>query len=201
MQLIGHKVIARVYGNGRGWTFSPDDFNDLGDPRTVGVVLSRLVAKKTIRRLTRGLYDYPRTHRVMGLLAPSPDAVAKALARRYGIRIQPSGAYAANLLGLSEQVPATVVFLTDGPTRTVQIGPQKIRLQHTTPRNMGPAGRVSGLVIQALRHLGRQHVDDRIIRALKRKLSVEDKKRLLKDRGYAPAWVASHLRTISEGES
>jgi hypothetical protein len=179
--------------------FSPGEFRELGDPRFVGVALGRLVSAGTIRRLARGLYDYPKSHAVIGTLAPSPDAIAKALVGRHNLRLLPSGAYAANLLGLSEQVPAKIVFLTDGPSRTVRVGNQEIRLKQTTPRNMGVAGRTSGLVIQALRHLGKQHVDDSVIQTLKRKLSDADKRQLLVDLGYAPGWVREHLRAIAEG--
>ena len=79
--------------------------------------LSRLAQKGTIRRLARGLCDYPESHPVMGLLMPGPDAIAGALAGKAGIRLQPSGAYAANRLGLSTQVPARILYLTDGPSR------------------------------------------------------------------------------------
>jgi hypothetical protein len=107
---------------------------------------SRLAAKGTIRRLARGLYEYPRMHPELGMLSPDIDQVAKALAGKDRICLQPSGAYATNLLGLSEQVPAKVVFLTDGPSRIVKIGRQEIQLRHTTTRNMAAAGRLSGLL-------------------------------------------------------
>ena len=201
METLGQRILAEISRHGRGWVFSPDEFSDLGDPRFVGVALSRMVSAGTIRRLARGLYDYPKSHPVIGMLAPSPDAIAKALVGRHNIRLLPSGAYAANLLGLSEQVPAKIAFLTDGPSRTVRVGDQEIRLRQTTPRTMGPAGRTSGLVIQALRHLGQEHVDDAVIQALRRKLSAEDKKQLLTDLGYAPGWVRPHLRAIAEGGS
>jgi hypothetical protein len=198
---LGQRILAEISRHGRGWVFSPDEFSDLADPRFVGVALSRMVAAGAIRRLARGLYDYPKSHPVIGILAPSPDAIAKALVGRHNIRLLPSGAYAANLLGLSEQVPAKIVFLTDGPSRTVRVGDQEIRLKQTTPRNMGPAGRTSGLVIQALRHLGQQHVDDLVLQSLKRNLSAKDKKQLLEDLAYAPAWVRAHLRVIAKGNS
>lgn len=201
METLGQRILAEISRHGRGWVFSPDEFSDLGDPRFVGVALSRMVSAGTIRRLARGLYDYPKSHAVIGMLAPSPDAIAKALVGRHNIRLLPSGAYAANLLGLSEQVPAKIAFLTDGPSRTVRVGDQEIRLRQTTPRTMGPAGRTSGLVIQALRHLGQEHVDDAVIQALRRKLGAEDKKQLLTDLGYAPGWVRPHLRAIAEGGS
>jgi len=201
MQSIDSNILSRIYGTGRGSVFTPGRFLDLGSRDAVDKILSRLVQKGTIRRLARGLYDYPERHPVMGILTPSPDAIARALAGKEGIRLQPSGAYAANRLGLSTQVPARIVYLTDGPSRTVKVGNQEIRLQRTTPRNMGPTGRVSGLVIQALRHLGQKNVNDAVIQALKRKLSDRDKKWLMKDIAYAPAWVGKHLREIAQGEA
>jgi len=201
MQSIDSKILSRIYGSGRGSVFTPGRFLDLGSRDAVDKGLSRLVQKGTIRRLARGLYDYPEHHPVMGILAPSPDAIAQALAGKQGIRLQPSGAYAANLLGLSTQVPARIVYLTDGPSRTVQVGNQEIHLQRTTPRNMGPSGRISGLVIQALRHLGQRHVDDAVIHTLQRKLTDQDKKRLIKDIAYAPAWVGKYLRKIAREEA
>jgi hypothetical protein len=201
MQSIDSNILSRIYGAGRGSVFTPGRFLDLGSRDAVDKVLSRLVQKGTIRRLTRGLYDYPEQHPVMGILTPSPDAIAKALAGKQGIRLQPSGAYAANRLGLSTQVPARILYLTDGLSRTVRVGNQEIRLQRTTPRNMGPADRISGLVIQALRHLGQKHVDDAVIQTLQRKLSDQDKKRLIKDIASAPAWVGKHLREIARGKA
>lgn len=165
------------------------------------MALTRMVAKGTIRRLARELYDYPKSHPIIGTLAPSPDAIAKALVGRHNIRLLPSGAYAANLLGLSEQVPAKIVFLTDGPSCTVLVGNQEIGLKQTTPRTMGPAGRTSGLVIQALRDMGQQHVDDAIIQTLRRRLRAEEREQLLEDLGYAPAWVRAHLRAIANGKA
>jgi predicted transcriptional regulator of viral defense system len=98
------------------------------------LVLHRLAKKGTLRRLVRGLYDYPRTDPDIGLVSPTTDAIVKSLKGRDNILLQPSGGYAANLLGLSDQVPMKIVFLTDGPTRRVQLGKQVIMLKHTTPR-------------------------------------------------------------------
>ena len=151
-----------------------------------------------IRKLARGLYDYPRRDSQLGPLAPSIDAVARALAGRDSSRLQPAGAQAANALGLSEQVPVRAVFLTDGRARTVRIGRQQVILKHTTPRQMATAGRVSGTVIQALRWLGQPHVDDRVVAMLRRRLSDRDKTQLGADLRHAPAWVADVIRSAAE---
>jgi hypothetical protein len=93
-----------------------------------------------------------------------------------------------------------VVFLTDGPARHVQIGKQLIMLKHTTPRAMASAGRVSGVVIQALRHIGKRQVDDAVVANLQKRLTANDKKQLLKDIRYAPAWIAAILRRVAGPE-
>ena len=197
MQTIDANIISRIYGTGRGSVFTPNDFLDLGGRDAVDKTLSRLAAKGTIRRLVRGLYDYPREHPELGTLSPDIEKVAKALAGKDRIRLQPAGAYATNLLGLSEQVPARVVFLTDGPSRTVKIGRQEIQLRRTTPRNMAAAGRLSGLLMQALRHLGKKHITPERVAHLKRTLPTKERRQLLKDLRLAPAWMHPLFRELA----
>jgi hypothetical protein len=164
----------------------------------VDVALHRLVKSGRLHRLARGLFDLPRVDPVFGQLAPTIEAIVEALKRRDRIRVQASGAYAANLLGLSPQVPAKVVFLTDGPSRKIEVDGRSIVLRRTTPKNMTTAGRVSGLVIQALRHLGRSAVDDALIHRLESRLSASDKRQLLRDLRYAPAWIAVIMKRIGQ---
>ena len=195
---VDSKVTCRVHKRGRGWVFTPKHFLDLGGRRAVDLTLHRLKTAGTIRQLARGLYDYPAQDPDLGTVAPSADAIARALVVRDAIRLQPSGAYAANQLGLSEQVPSRVVFLTDGPARKVKLGKREILLQHTTPRNMAAAGRKSGTVIQALRYLGKEQVDDRVIATLRRRIDDKDLVSLRRDLVHAPAWIADLLRPLAE---
>jgi len=197
VQSIESKILSRIYGRGKGCVVTPGAFLDLGSRQAVDLTLHRLAKKRTLRRLARGLYDYPRTDPELGLLSPTIDAIVKALKGRDKILLQPSGGYAANLLGLSDQVSMKIVFLTDGPARRVQIGKQVIMLKHTTPRAMATAGRISGLVIHGLRHLGQKHVDDNVVAHLRKRLSSDDKKQLLRDAPYAPAWIAAILRRVA----
>ena len=199
-QSIDKKVINRIYGHRKGWVFTPTHFSELGSRDAVASALKRYRQSGLIRQLARGLYDYPRTDSELGMLTPSPDAVARALAGRDAVRLQPSGAYAANLLGLSTQIPMKIVYLTDGRSRTVQIGKKQIILKRTTPRNMATAGRISGLVIQALRHMGQKHVDEDVIARLDRRLDAGAGKQLLKDVRFAPAWIADIMRQLGKKE-
>jgi hypothetical protein len=191
------KVIKRIYGHKRGWVFTPGSFKDLGTRRAIDLALMRHRDDGTIRQLARGVYDYPKIDKQLGNLQPSTDDIANALAGRDATRLQPSGAYAANLLGLSTQVPMKVVYLTDGRTRTVQIGKRQIILKHTTPRNMATAGKISGLVIQALRHLGRKNVNTQVIAQLDRRLDAAARTQLMKDIRHAPAWIADIFRLLA----
>ena len=193
---IDDQVLQRIQAQGPGWVFTPADFADLGSRTAVASALSRSKAAGTIRLLGRGLYDTPMAHPVLGLLWPAIESVAKALERKEGIRLQPSGVYAANLLGLSEQVPAQVVFLTDGATRTVKVGPTQISLKRTTPRNMAAAGRLSALLIQAFRSLGAANVTPQRIARLREKLPAVERATLLQDIALAPEWMHAHFREV-----
>lgn len=191
------QILAAITRQGHGSVFVPADFLHLGSREAVDIVLHRLVRKGTIRRLARGVYDFPKEHPVLGPLSPSADAVAKALAGRDRTRLQPAGAYAANVLGLSEQVPGKAVFLTDGPSRTVKIGPTTIQLRRTTAKNMETSGRLSGLLIQALRELGKEHVTPERREHLKRTLPADKRQELIKDLRLAPAWMHSIFRELA----
>ena len=195
---VDQKLKRRIYGSGRGSVFTPTQFLDIGSRAAVDQALSRLAVAGTIRRLARGVYDYPKRHPVLGPLSPTAEAVAEALAGRDRTRLQPAGAYAVNRLGLSEQVPAKAVFLTDGPTRTVRIGNLTIQLRRTTPRHMAAAGRLSGLLIQAFRELGKEHVTAGRVAHLKRTLPAERRRELVKDVRLAPTWMHSILRELAE---
>lgn len=151
--------------------------------------LSRLVRTKKIRRLGRGLYDLPRLHPKLGPLSPSPEAVARAFARSGNSRLQISGARAANLLGISSQVPAKLVYATDGRSRRLKVAGQTIDLRRAVPRRLAGADRSAGAVLQALRSLGRRGITDDVIAKLRNTLSETDKKELARLKRNAPAWA------------
>lgn len=197
LKSIDSQILEAINVRGYGSVFVPTDFLDLGSREAVDVVLHRLVRKGTIRRLARGIYDFPKEHPVLGLLQPSPEKIAEALVGRDYTRIQPTGAYAANILGLSEQVPAKVVFLTDGPSRMVKIGLTTIQLRRTTAKNMAMAGRLSGLLIQALRELGKENVTKDRLDHLKRILPADKRRELLKDIRLAPEWMHAIFRKLA----
>lgn len=196
MQTLEEKILSRFYGRGRGHISTQKFFLDLGSRDGVDKALSRLVQSGKLRRIARGLYEYPRTNPVLGELSPDLDKVAAAMAGREGIRLQPTGAYAANLLHLSEQVPMKVVFLSDGISKKAQIGNQTIGLRKASPKRMQLAGKISGLVFEALRVIKEPHITEQQIQALRQNSTREQKGKVLKDLREAPAWMHPMIRDI-----
>lgn len=193
-----NSVKKRISGHGRGWCFTPRNFLDLGSDESIRKALSDLCKQKVIRRLAQGVYDYPAEHNVLGTIPPNLNDVAKAIAEKNGVQIQPAGALAANLAGLSEQVPGRIIFLTEGPSRKVKIGNQEIIFRKTTSKVMAAAGTREGLIVQAFKNLGKEHID-RLIRARTRRfLAPSGEKMIRKNLRYAPAWIRSLVFEIME---
>lgn len=190
MQSIEDKILARLYRKGRTFAFSGVDFSDLGKRAAVDKALSSLTAQGKIRRLARGLFDYPGyDERLGGELSPYIHNVAKAIARKNGVKIQASGALAANMLGLSTQVPAKYAYLTNGKSRTLEISGQKIEFIRTPPKKMQKGHETSCLVADALRWLGKTVVNESVINTVKKNLDIRSRKRLQKDLRYSEDWI------------
>lgn len=153
IQTIEKSILSRIRGSGAGSVFSPSQFLDLGNRSAVGVALHRLAKAGKIRRIRRGLYDLPRAHPIMGQTGPNIMGTVRALMEGSHAKWQFTGAYAANALGLSDQVPAKIIILTDGVPRRVALGKLTLVFRRAAPRNLLGAGRRAGLVIQALRYL------------------------------------------------
>jgi len=169
--------------------FSAKDFAEFGNPAAVRQALSRLAKAGTIRRIRQGLYDLPREHPVMGQTAPDPMAAVRALMAGSSAEWQVSGAYAANLLGLSEQVPGRMVILTNGVPRRVALGKLTLVFRRAAPRNLLGAGRPAGLVIQAIRHLRERGLEPTRLEQLRKRLDTETKSELAALAPQLPAWM------------
>ena len=198
---VKSKLLKRVRGTGRGYVFSAKDFLDLGSRPSVDKALSELVKEQAVRRVGRGLYYYPRKSKLLEQeLSPDLDQVARALARKSGQRIEPAGAWAANLLGLSSQVPARAVYLTDGRTRTVSFRNHKIQFTHVEPKQLVGRRRSTNLVIQALRHLGRDRINETTIQSLRQRFDPKTRRALANDAKYSTDWVYDVIKRVAVEE-
>jgi len=198
MKNISDKILSRITRKGRGWVFTPKDFLDIGSRAAVDQTLSRLSRTGKIRRLRRGIYDFPKTSPLLGVLAPSPDALAKTVARSRGISIHPSGAQAANALGISTQVPARPVYFTTGPSQKIPmpLGRGTIVLKHISSRFILNDNGAT-LVLMTMRYLGRTGVHADTVRKIADTLPTSSKTALGNAVGKVPDWMAQHIKTIS----
>ncbi len=194
---LADDILYRLRGAGRGFVFTARDLDGLASRAGVDHALARMARVGTIRRLDRGVYDFPRVHPVVGPLWPSADAVAAAVARQSGSRLKGTGAVAANLLGLSTQVPARSAFLTDGPSRVVQVGKLTVDIRHAGRVDMLLPGTQAGLVITALRYLGCDGVSPDALGHLSSRLSETDKNKLRKVKKQLPGWLGAAVDRIA----
>lgn len=194
---LEQKILARLVRNGKGYVFSNHDFLDLGKDTSVAWSLMQLKRRGTIRQLLRGLYDYPRYSQRLGeTVAPDLYKAAQALARKFAWTIQPSGGTALNALGLSSQVPMRLVFLSNGPSRTYRFGKRDLRFVHVATRKSQFSSPQSGLVIQALMELGKDHITRGTISKIADAITPATRKALGKDLMHTPEWCRNAIRQI-----
>jgi hypothetical protein len=198
-QHVVFKVKSSIQGHGVGWCFTPSDFLSIGHNTTIRQILLRLEKVGFIRRVSWGLYEYPRKHQKLGLLPPDIQQVVKAITRKDNINVLPSGAMAANLLGISNQVPAKIIYLTEGVSKRIQIGKQEIIFKKTTPKNMATANTFAGIAIQGLKYLGIKNVDSSVLTKLRNRLSKDEIYSLKKYGRYAPVWIQKIFQLLIEG--
>jgi hypothetical protein len=193
-------IITKIKKAKRGSLFFVEDFIKYGNTKTVSKVLERLVQNEQIHRVARGMYARLEVHPDFGAIPPSVDAIAKAIARRDKAKIIPSGTLSLNLLGLSTQVPLNPVYLTNGSARKVKVGNQVINFKKTAPKNLAAIGEISALVIQALKTLGANGLDEERKLKLIDLLKQEDPYRLSHDIKLAPEWIRLIMKKAQQND-
>ncbi|CAA0123043.1 Uncharacterised protein [BD1-7 clade bacterium] len=209
---LENKLLSRIYGRGRGWVFSKKDFATLGEGGSIDRALSRMAKKGAIRRIMRGLYDYPAYSALLKKsLSPDTDQVAQALARKFGWQIQVSGNAALNIMGLSAQVPTQYLYLSDGPSKTYTVGGITLAFKKTRFTQLGLKYKPNEILVQAIQALGDRPIRDdeknKIIQYLTNTSGIKEVadsgrlsallvNRILKDTQYVTSWVVSHIRQI-----
>jgi hypothetical protein len=196
MQSIENKISSRIYGNGRGWSFSQKDFVDLGGTSTIHWALSELEKAGTIRRVLRGIYDYPRLSKLLDTdLPPDIHQVAKALARKFSWRIQPGGAAALNLLDLSTQVPSRFQYFSDGPSREYLVDKTTLEFRHQALKD-AVRHEETAVLLQALKELGAEQIDAGILQQMRDWLPGTKRQTVLRDARGTSAWIYEAMMQI-----
>lgn len=190
MQSIEQKIAGRIHGHGRGWVFSPSDLADLANRASIDKSLQRLVVKGKIRRVIRGIYDYPEfSKRSNTAFRPDVNKVAQALARKFRWNIQPMGMAALNILGLSTQIQGRYAYMSDGPNRQYTVDGRELTFVHTAFRDSGFKIHESGLLVEGLKVLGSVRVTEETIAKLRKAIPESLRPKILKDTRTATGWT------------
>lgn len=195
--IVSKEIENIVSKSKRGKLFFVSDFLQYGNYDTVRKTLQRLVTKGILIRISKGIYYYPKTDEILGILYPTAEEIAKSIAKRDKAKIIPTGAYAQHLLGLSTQIPMNVVYLTDGSARKIEIGNQTIIFKKTSPKNLYFESKLSSLIIQSLKSLKENNINETIKHKLSNiiKQSGEVEK-IKKDIKNAPIWIQKIMLEI-----
>ena len=192
--IVENKIAEVLKSYPTGSVLFVGDFLDYGNSESVKKALLRLKEKGILVSLAHGIYLYPKIDKELGVLFPSTEDIAKAIARRDKARIVTTGVQALNKLGLSTQVPMKVVYLTDGAARSIKVGKRTITFKNTSPKNLLTQGEISSLVIQALKTIGKTNLDDETILKIQMLLKKEKKENILNDAKLAPDWINKILK-------
>ena len=191
---IQEKIAAQIHALPEGELLLPSDFSDLGSSEAVRLALFRLEKAGIIVRVAQGIYVRPKISKWIGPISPSAEEVAEAIAKRDRIRTVPTGSYALNAVGLSTQIPMNIVLLTDGSPREIKVGKRTIIIKKTTPKNLLAKGKISRLVIQALKEIGNGNVTEDEGKKIFELLKKEDEKDLKHDIALAPVWIQKMIK-------
>jgi hypothetical protein len=192
MDSVTQNIGYSIENFGRGKIFFADDFVSMGSAENIRQALGRFTKNEKIVRVANGIYCYPEVDDKLGLgvLMPSFDQIANAIAERSHARIVPTGDYALNVLGLSAQVPMNCVYLTDGSPRRIEIsGGRGIIFKKTAPKNLAFKNRLAMLITSALKSIGRDNVTTEQIAQIEQLLKKENKDAVLADLALMPIWI------------
>ena len=191
-----------IAGHGRGWSFSSRDLMQKFTRQQADNLLSDLSAQGKIRRIARGMYDYPKYSDFLGKeLSPDIDQVARAYARKFNWRIEISGDSALNYFGLSTQVPGTYIYLSDGASKSYDIMGTTLKFKKSQLKNIGFKYSESSLIVQALNALGKEHITDSVIKKIRDQIDPKKCEKILKDTQSSTVWIYESIKVICQKDN
>lgn len=194
------QIEDRIRNSPKGTIYVTSDFTDLASSDAANKALLRLEKAGIIRRILFGVYEYPEYNEFLGeYVEPSPDMVAHALARKFGWTIVPCGDTALNMLGLSTQVPAGWLYVSDGTYKEYTYGNTVIRFKRTTNKEISKISYKTALVIQALKALGKENITDEIINQIASVTTGKEKTAMFAEAKYATSWIYDVIKEICGG--
>lgn len=199
MKSVKEKIWQKIKANGQGWAFSAVDFLSFFKRSDVDVALFRLEDEGKIRKVARGIYDYPLSSEILQKnVAPDLDKVAEAIARNNARELQPTGNAALNYLRLSTQVPARWVYLWNGPSKDFQIGPHLIHFKNASRKDFTPKLSQSRLLVQAIRALGDNINDPEIQEKIRHSFPLQLWNKIKTDTALVPGRIHKAICEITQ---
>ena len=200
-QSIENKILSIINRKKHGTILFARDFADTGERKAINKALERIALSGKIIRIARGIYCKPKvdTEFGFGILYPSVDEVAQAIAQRDKCRIVPTGDAALNKLGLSTQVPMNAVYYTDGTPRRIKVYNGKgILFKHVVPKRLNFKSELVMLITFALQTIGQGNVSGEQLDRIRQLLSKESKEQVLEDMELVPSWIRSIILKVYE---
>ena len=193
MQSIHSQLEDKILSLKKGAIVFVSDFAEFGTAENVKKVLLRLEKKQLLVRLAHGIYLYPKIDKELGILYPSTESIAEAIAKRDKIRIIPTGIYALQQLGISTQIPMNVIYLTDGAPRKIKVGKRTITFKKTVPKNLAIKNKILSNIVQGLKELGKENITDEVKQKINQALEKVPVKALKEEILNAPVWVRNEV--------
>lgn len=197
---IVNSIKQQIISRGRAKFWFVDNFVAVGNNDSVRKALQQLTNEHMLLRICHGVYYYPKIDRELGLgiLLPSKENIALAIAKHAGQKIVPTGAFALNALGLSTQVQTVVAFLTNGRARQIDLGNGRyIKFFHSTSQRLFEYKSYRMiLIIQAMTELGEKSMTDEVKSKLKEQLSQVSERDFIHDIKLAPIWAQTILKEL-----
>ena len=197
MQSIHSQLEDKILSLKKGTIVFVSDFAKLGSSENVKKVLLRLEKKQLLVRLAHGIYLYPKIDKELGVLYPSTESIAEAIAKRDKIRIIPTGIFALQQLGISTQIPMNVIYLTDGAPRKIKVGKRTITFKKTAPKNLAIKNKILSNIVQGLKELGKESISDEIRQRINQALEKVPLEILKEEILNAPVWVRNEVLSLN----
>ena len=197
MQSIHSQLEDKILSLKKGTIVFVSDFAGFGTAENVKKVLLRLEKKQLLVRLAHGIYLYPKIDKELGILYPSTESIAEAIAKRDKTRIIPTCIYALQQLGISTQIPMNVIYLTDGAPRKIKVGKRTITFKKTAPKNLAIKNKVVSNIVQRLKELGKENITDEVKQKINQALQKVPVKALKEEILNAPVWVRNEVLSLN----
>ena len=197
MQSIHSQLEDKILSLKKGAIVFVSDFAEFGTAENVKKVLLRLEKKQLLVRLAHGIYLYPKIDKELGILYPSTESIAEAIAKRDKIRIIPTGIFALQQLGISTQIPMNVIYLTDGAPRKIKVGKRTITFKKTAPKNLAIKNKILSNIVQGLKELGKESISDEIRQRINQALEKVPVEILKEEIVNAPVWIRNEVLSLN----